>query len=115
MLDLGFSFKTQNPNIMKNTDILKILLTMILSLLMSFYSKAQVNGNGNIETRSFELESFDRIQLNIPVVLEVEVGEEQSIEITTDSNIFRDMKIESSRGRFYVDQAKWIRPTKKNE
>ncbi len=83
-----------------------------MTVLFSFQLSAQINGNGNIEkfTKNLEgLKSID-IQFNADIILDFsQKSEEMTIEC--DENIIDFIGMEFKNGELTLDQKKWVEPS----
>ena len=88
------------------------LFTLILAF--SFCSlKAQVNGNGQMVTKTFELEDVYKFRSNFYADIILDMNEESGITITAETNIINLIGIETKGGTLSIEQKKWIEPSKR--
>lgn len=69
-----------------------------------------IEGSGDPETRSLDLEDFTEIDLGGAFELEVSFGSRQSVDITVDDNLWDNLEVEVRSGRLTVDWDKSCRP-----
>jgi hypothetical protein len=74
-------------------------------------SLAQVKGNQNIETRSFEIENLEVIKVNLYANILIDQSVEEGMSITTESNLFENITTEVVDKTLHLDQLKWIQPS----
>lgn len=86
---------------------------ILLALLVSMSLSAQVKGNKNIETRSFDIENVEVIQINFYAQITIDQSAEEGMSITMDSNLFDKIDTEVVDNKLHLDQLKWIQPSQK--
>ncbi len=86
-------------------------ITLLLVFIVTT-SLAQVKGNGNIKTKSFPIENIKNIKINFYAHVTIDASVEESLTITTDSNMFELIEKEVVDGTLYLDQKEWISPSK---
>jgi CxxC motif-containing protein len=88
---------------------MKKLLSLLL-ILISFsvigsscttYSK--IEGNGNSRNKNYDFEKFDAIDASSAFVIDVEVGEEQSVSIKTDDNLLKYVNVFVENNTLYLE------------
>lgn len=87
----------------------KIIITLLI--LTSISSVAQVKGNKNIETRSFELKNVEVIQINFYAKILIDQSAEEGMSITMDNNLFDKIDTEVVDHKLHLDQLKWVQPS----
>jgi len=92
---------------MKTVKVIFILSIAVLSHL----SMAQVNGNGQLEARTFNFENITHLQLHIVVKAKLDLSLNDEFFIRTDSNIFDYIELKQKGGKLKIDQKEWIEPT----
>lgn len=85
-------------------------LTMIL-FLIGFSGIAQVKGNKEIETRTFEIENLELLKVNFYANIIVDNSAEEAMSITMDSNLFDKINTEMEGNTLHLDQIKWVQPS----
>jgi hypothetical protein len=65
--------------------------------------KDHVEGSGDFETRSYDLKDFDGIRINGVFEIEVTAGEDYSIEVEAEDNLFDYIIVETKRGELILD------------
>jgi putative autotransporter adhesin-like protein len=63
----------------------------------------RIDGSGDMETRSFDLEDFDSIQLDGGMDLNISFGRTTSVEVTLDDNLMDNLILEVAGGRLLID------------
>lgn len=53
-----------------------------------------IEGSGKVETRSFDLDAFDEIEIEGAMDIDVSFGGKQSVEITLDDNLFDNLELD---------------------
>ena len=98
----------------KKTIATALILTMGLVLVAgpaSAWSFGKgVKGSGDLETRSFDLDSFDQIRIDGGFDLEITMGDEQIVRITIDDNLWDLLEAEVEDGTLELDWKKSCRP-----
>jgi hypothetical protein len=74
-------------------------------------SLAQVKGNKNIETRTFEFENLEVIKVNFYANIVIDQSAEEGMSITMDSNLFDKIDTEVVDKTLHLDQLKWVQPS----
>lgn len=84
---------------------------VVLLMLVSISSLAQVKGNKNIETRSFNVENLEVIKVNLYANITIDQSAKEGMSITMDSNLFDKIDTEIVDKTLHLDQLKWIQPS----
>ncbi|WP_299336345.1 DUF2807 domain-containing protein [uncultured Psychroserpens sp.] len=82
-------------------------LTLIL-LFIGITGVAQIKGNGNIETRSFDVQDLEHIKINLYAKVTIDQSAAEGMSITTDSNLFDLITTSIDNGVLHLDQKEWI-------
>ncbi len=85
----------------------------LLLILVSLTSKAQIKGNGIIETRSYTVGNLQTIKINLYADISIDTSIKEEIIITTDTNIFDLVDKEVVDGVLKLEQIEWIQPSKR--
>ncbi len=85
-------------------------LTIILLAITCQLSHAQVKGNGQFETRAFEMKDIKHIVINITVDAEIDLSMQGELFVGVDENLFDHMIIEQTGNTLNIDQKDWIQP-----
>ncbi len=85
----------------------------IMLILVSTASIAQIRGNKEIETKSFEIENVETIKINFYSDVLIDVSKKEGLTITIDNNLFDHIDKEVVDGVLSLDQIKWIQPSEK--
>ena len=93
----------------KEINMRNIIITLLI--LTSISSLAQVRGNKNIETRSFDIENVEVIQINFYAKITIDQSAEEGMTITMDSNLFDKIDTEVVDKTLHLDQLKWVQPS----
>jgi len=83
----------------------------LLQLLLCFIgmtSIAQIKGNKTIQTKSFPFENVETIKIDLHADITIDMSQEASLNITTDSNLFKFIDTEIVDGTIHFSQLKWI-------
>ena len=86
----------------------KITLMLFLIGMIGF---AQTKGNGNIETRTFNIKNVENIKINFYAKVTIDQSATEGMIITTDSNLFDLIDKEVVGNTLHLDQKKWITPS----
>lgn len=63
----------------------------------------RIEGSGDFQTRTFELDGFDGIRIDGVFVVEVTVGEDFSVELEAEDNLIEYLIVEVRRGQLVLD------------
>lgn len=85
----------------------------VLLLLVGMTAIAQIKGNKTIETRNFNIEGLEHIKINFYAKVTIDQSAKESLEITTDSNLFDLIDTEVIDGVLHLNQKEWISPSQK--
>jgi hypothetical protein len=82
-----------------------VLLIAVLAVPASagWFDKGRIEGSDRLETRDFDLDDFEAIELNGSLDIEITVGEKQSVAVSLDDNLFDNLEIDVDRGTLVVD------------
>ncbi|MBX2878108.1 MAG: DUF2807 domain-containing protein [Saprospiraceae bacterium] len=80
-------------------------------LLLSFQLQAQINGNGNIVTKSFSIDQVQHLEINLNARILVDLKGEDLVTITTDENLIDQIDFSVSQGYMNLQQKEWIQPS----
>lgn len=69
---------------------------------------AQVNGNKNIQTKTFDYSDIQTFELLISAQVTIDGSQDEAMKITTDENIFEHLDIKNTGKKVSINQAKWI-------
>ncbi|MGK0315311.1 MAG: hypothetical protein ACI86M_001542 [Saprospiraceae bacterium] len=86
------------------------LLTIILAFFI-YSSHAQINGNGKLITKVFDMEDVYKIEANLYGDITLDMAEEAGITIIAEENIMDFIGINVESGTLNFDQKKWIEPS----
>jgi len=86
----------------------KLALVLFLVGMTGF---AQIKGNKNIETRTFEIQNVENIKINFYAKVTIDQNAPEGMTISTDSNLFDHIDKETVDNTLYLDQKKWISPS----
>ena len=95
---LGSKIPSQAP--IHRSRILTGLVAGVFGLLLTasgcFSDGDRIKGSGNVETRSFDLADFDRIDISAAFEAEVAVvpGSAHEVKVSADDNLFDELRIE---------------------
>lgn len=88
-------------------------LLALLFLLPTSSMNAQIEGNGKMITKSFDVENVTRFVSNFYADITLDMGIKEGVTITAESNIMDYIGIEVDDNTLSLDQKKWIEPTKR--
>jgi hypothetical protein len=89
----------------------KIASFIVLLLLISVSTTAQIQGNKKIETRSFPIKNVEVIKINFYADITIDPSEEEGMTITMDSNLFDKIDTEVVDKTLHLDQIRWVQPS----
>ncbi|MEN8704127.1 MAG: head GIN domain-containing protein [Polaribacter sp.] len=84
---------------------------LILLILTSSTLLSQVKGNKTIETRTYKVTNLKELKVNLYAKITVDQGLSESMQITTDSNLFDKIDTEIVDGTLNLNQLEWIQPS----
>jgi Putative auto-transporter adhesin, head GIN domain len=87
-------------------------LTVML-FLVGFTGLAQVKGNKNIETKTYNINGLEHVKINFYANVTIDQSADESMTITTDSNLFDLIDTEVIDGVLHLNQKEWISPSQK--
>ncbi len=90
---------------------MKQFITLIIFVL-SITLHAQIKGNKQIETRTFNFENVSTIKVDLYAKITIDASAEAGLSITTDANLFDYIDKEVVDGTIHFNQKKWIQPSK---
>ncbi len=82
----------------------------IALFIISQLSLAQVRGNGQPETRAFDMKGIKTITFNVTVDAQIDLSLQDELFISVDANLFDHMIIKRKGNSLRIDQKKWIQP-----
>lgn len=88
----------------------KLLLLLILA---SSTLIAQVKGNKTIETKTYNITNLKELKVNLYAKITVDQSLSESMQITSDSNLFDKIDTEIVDGTLNLNQLEWIQPSQK--
>jgi len=83
----------------------------ILLLLIGFSTTAQIKGNKEILTKTYNINTIENIKINLYAQVIIDQSIEESLTITTDANLFTHIEKEVLDGTLHIDQKEWIQPS----
>ncbi|WP_298317111.1 DUF2807 domain-containing protein [uncultured Aquimarina sp.] len=83
----------------------------ILLLSVSITTIAQIKGNKEIITKTFNTTNIENIKINFYAQVIIDQSKEESLTITTDANLFDYIDKEVVNGTLHLDQKEWIQPS----
>lgn len=92
----------------------KIYFTAILTLISTFSissSYAQINGNGQLVTKFFEVADIQKFESNFYADITLDMAEEAGITIIAEENIIDFIGMNVQKGKLSLEQTKWIEPS----
>jgi len=91
---------------------MKITQLLFLICLITSSVNAQKIGNGQLETKTFDLSNFSEIHVNFPVKAKIDCAAATALSITTDDNLFDHILVEVEDDILYIQQKGWVEATK---
>lgn len=88
----------------------KILILLILS---SSTLTSQIKGNKTIETRTYKVTNLKELKINLYAKITLDQSLSESIQITTDTNLFDKIDTKVVHGKLNLNQLEWIQPSQK--
>ncbi|MFD2562217.1 GIN domain-containing protein [Aquimarina rubra] len=86
-------------------------LISLLILFVCLTTTAQIKGNKDIITRTFNINTIQTIKINFYAQVIIDQSKEEGLTITTDSNLFDYIDKEVVDGVLHLDQKEWIQPS----
>lgn len=83
----------------------------ILLLLISNVAFAQVKGNKNIVTKSYDVTSIEEIKINLYAKVTIDQSATEFLSITADENLLDLIDRDLEDGKLHLDQKEWISPS----
>jgi len=83
----------------------------ILLLLISNVALAQVKGNKNIVTKTYDVTTIEEIKINLYAKVTIDQSATESLTITTDENLLGLIDKDLEDGKLHLDQKEWISPS----
>ncbi len=92
---------------------MRYLLSLLL-LSVAVCLTAQVKGNRQIVTKTYDVQDITSIDIGLYAEIEVDMSaSSSSITITAESNLINLIGRDIENGQLVLDQIKWIKPTKR--
>ena len=83
--------------------------TFILAFIFfSGTALAQINGDKNIQSKTFDYSEIQTFELLIPAQVTIDCSQDETMTITTDENIFEYLDIKQTGKKISINQAQWI-------
>ncbi|WP_299436141.1 DUF2807 domain-containing protein [uncultured Aquimarina sp.] len=89
---------------------MKKLINIVL-LVVGFTATAQIKGNKEITTKTFDVTTIENIKINFYAQVIIDQSKEESLTITTDANLFDYIEKEVVDGTLHLNQKEWIQPS----
>ncbi|WP_299896937.1 DUF2807 domain-containing protein [uncultured Aquimarina sp.] len=86
-------------------------ITHLIVLFISITAVAQIRGNKEIVTKTYNANNITKVKINFYAQVIIDQSKEESITITTDSNLLEYIDKEIINGTLYLDQKEWISPS----
>jgi len=83
----------------------------LLFFLIGMTGFAQIKGNKNIETKTFNIQNIEKIKIGLYAKVTIDQSAPEGMTIQTDSNLFDLIVKEVVDNTLYLDQKKWISPS----
>ncbi len=84
-------------------------------ILWSVNAQAQLKGNGNISTLSYQIEAFNSIENGLSSQIMITIGDYNQITIKADKNLQDQIRVEVRNGVLEINQKSWISSSKRIE
>ena len=75
-----------------------LLVAIAIAPAQAGWGNKGIEGSGEMETRTFDLDDFDAIEMGGAFAVDVSFGNTQSVEITIDDNLWENLEAEVSGG-----------------
>lgn len=85
----------------------------LLLFFIGLSGSAQIQGNKNIQTRTFQIENLTDIEVGLYADLIIDASASEEMVITTDSNLFSFIDTEVVDGKLKLDQKEWIQSSQR--
>ncbi|TBN06639.1 hypothetical protein EYD45_01780 [Hyunsoonleella flava] len=86
-------------------------IIILLICIISFTVQAQIKGNKQIETRTFNFDGVTDIKIDLYAKITIDLSAKAGLSITTDSNLFDYIDKDINNGKIHFNQIKWIQPS----
>jgi len=86
-------------------------IIVLAFIFLGFYGHAQIKGDQNIVTKSFDIGQFDSLYLGLYAQYEIDMANEAILEITIDENLMPMIERDLQDGNLVINQLKWIAPS----
>lgn len=83
----------------------------LIVLFISITAVAQIRGNKEIITKTYSGNNITKVKINFYAQVIIDQSKEESITITTDSNLLDYIDKEVVNGTLHLDQKEWISPS----
>ena len=88
------------------------LMPLVCCILLTVSISAQVNGNGQIITKTMDFEKFTEVDLDFVADVVITCQTANSFEITADENVLPYIGLNVKNNRLKITQDKWVEPSK---
>lgn len=88
------------------------LIIILVALLSSTISNAQINGNGNMITSRISVEKLKELDIQFNADITLDYNAEETMTITADENVMKYIGQSFVNGKLTLDQIKWIEPSR---
>jgi len=88
---------------MKRSIVFFLLAFSLIAIACNGTFYSTVEGNGNTTTKSFDVSEFTSIDASSAFEIDVAVGETQSVEIKTDENLIKYVKVFVKDNTLYLE------------
>jgi len=105
---------------MRNRTAIPLLIVLLLAtaavgeasaLDLFKHGWSGVKGSRDLETRAFDLDDFDSVQLDGAFDVSITVGEDQSVKVTLDDNLFEELDLRVDGRTLVLDFERNCRPS----
>lgn len=112
---LDYLITKKIKSVRQSTSTIKVIsiVSVILMVMIvgSQNTNAQVKGNGQIKTIQVEVDSFSGIKNGLSSDITITYGEKTEVKVTADENLIDLVDIEVIDGILDINQKEWISPT----
>lgn len=93
---------------------MKNIITIAI-FLISTLGFAQIKGNKNIQSKTFDLENIESVKINIYAKVIIDTNLENKITIKADENLLDLVDRTIENGTLYLNQLEWVQASQKIE
>ncbi len=83
----------------------------LLMLVVCLTATAQIKGNKEIITETFNISNIETIKINFYAQVIIDQSKEEALTITIDDNLLNHIDKEVVNGTLHLDQKEWVQPS----